>query len=93
MLHNPLIFGLGGVLAAAYFGAPKIFASRALSVRILFVAAIYAMAGIGAFALFDLKTAFVVAELGGVFTILGKLLAINFQMVHSPNYPKHRRCY
>lgn len=93
MLYNPLIFGLGGMLAAAYFVAPKLFVSSARPVRFFFVAALYVAASSIAFLLFDAKTAFVVFELGVAFTVIGKLLVINFEMVHTPNSPKNRRCY
>jgi len=93
MLHNPLIFAMGGVLAAAYFFAPMLFACRTRPACVTFLALIYVVAMAVAFVLADAKTAFVVLELGITFTLIGKLLVINFNMVHSPNYPKNRRCY
>lgn len=93
MLHNPLIFGLGGLLAATYFLAPMLFASRTRPACFMLVALLYVIAMAAAFLLGDAKTAFVVLELGIAFTLIGKLLAINFNMLHAPNYPKNRRCY
>ena len=93
MLENLLIFSVGGALAAAYFYASALSAAYDGSKRFTFVALTYLAAMIISYLLADAKTAFVVLELGLAFTLISKLLVINFHMVHSPNYPKHRRCY
>lgn len=93
MLHNPLIFSIGGVLAATYFLAPMLFASRTRPACYMLVALLYVFVLAITFLLADAKTAVAVAELGILFTAIGKLLAINFSMLQSPNYPKNRRCY
>lgn len=93
MIDNPLIFTIGGALAAVYFLAPTLFPSRTRPVRLMFVAWLYAAACAAVLLFADAKSALVVLELGIAFTVLGKLLVINFNMVHSQNHPKHRRCY
>lgn len=93
MHQNFLFIAIGGVLAASWFMAPQLLASRKFAAPIGAVVALYALV-CGIFLLFaDAKSAFVIFELGLLFTILGKLFALNLAMVHTPKYPKHLRCY
>ena len=93
MFHNPLMFFNGGVLAASYFIAPMLFASRTRPACFMFVALLYIVAMAVTFLVVDARASLALLELGVAFTLIGKLLAINFSMLQSPNYPKNRRCY
>lgn len=93
MPQNFLFIAVGGILAASWFLAPLFLGRGKHAAPIGAIMALY-LAVCGAFLLFaDAKSAFVVFELGVLFTVLGKLFALNLAMVHTSIYPKHRRCY
>lgn len=93
MSQNFLLIAIGGILAASWFIAPLLLAHRKNVASTSAVIALYA-AVCGIFLLFsDAKSTFVVLELGLLFTILGKVFALNLAMVHKSRYPKHLRCY
>ena len=54
---------------------------------------LYIVAMAVTFLVVDARASLALLELGVAFTLIGKLLAINFSMLQSPNYPKNRRCY
>jgi hypothetical protein len=89
MSQNILFIALGGGLAASWFLAPQFLHSQ----RLLAVITLYATVCGGIIFFTDAKSAFATLELGLFFTILGKLFALNLDMVHTADYPKNHRCY
>ncbi len=93
MPQNFLLIAIGGILAASWFIAPHLLASRKNVASNSAVITLYVLV-CGIFLLFSgAKSAFVVVELGVLFTALGKLFALNLAMVHTSRHPKHQRCY
>jgi hypothetical protein len=93
MLDNVLIVSIGGVLAAICLLTPMLFASVGRLARLLLVVLFFGAAFGGLLLLTDERSACAVVMVGLVFSTIGKLATINFKMVHSAHYPKHRRCY
>lgn len=93
MLPDTLIFGIGAALSASCFLAPLLFRPANPHKGWIITGALYIVAFACLQVIVDMHTAFAAVLLGLVFTVLGKVLAINFRMVQSTNYPKHRRCY
>jgi len=93
MLDNVLILSIGGVLAAVCLVVWTLFASSSISTRLMLIAVLDGVILGAVLLLAGEKAALAVLMLGLIFTALGKLATINFKMVHTANYPKHRRCY
>jgi hypothetical protein len=93
MLDNVLILSIGALLAAVCLVVWILFPSSSLSTRLMLVAALNGVILGAVLLLAGERAALAVLMLGLIFTTLGKLATINFNMVHTANYPKHRRCY
>jgi hypothetical protein len=93
MLSNFSIFSLGILLAASCFVVPKLLPLVDRWSRRMLVAALFGAVFGGLMVLGHHSTALAVVVLGLVFAVIAQVLAINYEMVHSPNDPKHRRCY
>jgi hypothetical protein len=93
MFDNVLIVSIGAVLAAVCLLTPMLFASVSRLTRFVFVTLFFAAAFAGLLLLTDERSASAVVMVGLLFSMIGKLASINFKMVHSEHYPKHRRCY
>jgi hypothetical protein len=93
MLDNVLILSIGAVLATISLIVWILLASSSVPSRLLLIAAVYAAIFGAVQSLAGDKAAFAVIMLGLIFTALCKLAKLNFNMVHTANYPKHRRCY
>lgn len=93
MLPDILIFGIGAILSASTFLLPSRVRFAGHHTGHIIVAALYLVAFAGLHLFVDADAAFAAVLLGLVFAVLGKVLALNFRMVHAANYPKHRRCY
>jgi uncharacterized membrane protein len=93
MLPNALVFGIGAALAASWFLVPLLLSPNKHHTNRVLVSALYIAVFSCLMMLYGMESAAAVTLLGIVFAVLGKVLAINFKMVRSTNYPKHRRCY
>jgi hypothetical protein len=93
MLNNLLILAVGILLALATLGSPVPKMHWGKWVRALALIALYLATALVTLWLFDAKSAFAILEFSLVLTGLSKLIAINFGIVQSARYPKHRRCY
>ena len=93
MLDNVLILSIGGVLAAVCLVVWTLFASSSISTRLMLIAVLDGVILGAVLLLAGEKAALAVLMLGLIFTALCKLAKLNFNMVHTANYPKHRRCY
>lgn len=93
MLPNALVFGIGVALAASCFLVPLLFPPNKLHANCALVTALYIVAFVCLLIVYGMGVAFAVTLLGIVFAVIGKVLAMNFKMVQSTNYLKHRRCY
>lgn len=93
MYQNILFIAIGGGLAASWFLASQFLNSQNHLARLLAVITLYVTVGGGIIFFADAKSAFATLELGLFFTILGKLFALNLDMVHTADYPKNHRCY
>ncbi|MFZ2971612.1 MAG: hypothetical protein WA049_03145 [Ferribacterium limneticum] len=93
MLNNTLIFTISLLLALATLGSPLPMTRKGKGIRIVALVALYLGAVLGTLWIFDGKSALAILELGLLLTGIAKLIAMNFRIVHSARYPKHRRCY
>ena len=93
MLPNALVFGIGAVLAASWFLVPLLLPPNKHHTNCVLVSSLYIAVFSCLLILYGMDSAAAVTLLGIVFAVLGKVLAINFKMVQSTHYPKHRRCY
>ena len=93
MLPNVLVFGIGVALAASWFLVPLLFPPNKHHKNCVLVTALYIAVFFCLLMLYGMDSAAAVTLLGIVFAVLGKVLAMNYKMVQSTNYPKHRRCY
>ncbi len=93
MFQNFLLIATGVILAASWFITPHLLAGRRHGTSALAVIALYGVAGAISLLLADARSAFVVVELGLIFTLLGKVFALNLAMVHTARHPKNLRCY
>jgi len=93
MLPNALVFGIGAALAASWFLVPLLMPPNKHYANCVLVLSLYIAVFSCLLMLYGMDSAAAVTLLGIVFAVLGKVLAINFKMVRSTNYPKHRRCY
>lgn len=94
MLPNALVFGIGAALAASWFLVPLLLPPNKHHTNCVLVSSLLYIAVFSCLLiLYGMDSAAAVTLLGIVFAVLGKVLAINFKMVQSTHYPKHRRCY
>ena len=93
MLPNALVLGIGAALAASWFLIPLLLPPNKHHTNRVLVSALNIAVFSCLLMLYGMESAAAVTLLGIVFAVLGKVLAINFKMVRSANYPKHRRCY
>lgn len=93
MLPNVLIFCISTALAATWFVAPllQLKGAHFTSWPMIIVPYIAVFACLLMF--YGLDSVSAVMLLSILIAVLAKLLVINFKMVRSANYPKHRRCY
>lgn len=93
MLSNLVIFGLPVLLAGSLFLLPSCYRSasrlRCAMINLTLHAGVFVFLAV----FHDLRSAVAVAILSALLVALGKILVINFRMVHTAHYPKHRRCY
>ena len=93
MLPNALVFGISAALAASWFLVPLLLPPNKHYTNCVLVSSLYIAVFSCLLLLYGMDSAAAVTLLGIVFAVLGKVLAINFKMVQSTHYPKHRRCY
>ena len=93
MLNNLLILAISIFLALATLGSPVPKMHWGKGVRVLALIALYLATALVTLWFFDAKSALAILEFSLVLTGISKLIAINFGIVQSARYPKHRRCY
>jgi len=93
MLNNVLILSIGAVLTTICLVVWILLASSSVLSRLLLIAAVYVAVFGAVQSLAGDKAALAAIMLGLIFTALCKLAKLNFNMVHTAHYPKHRRCY
>jgi len=91
--QNLLFFAIGANLAASWFLVPQLLGSQNHYMRVAATTSFYLSVCGGIFVFANTKSALAALELGLLFTVLIKLILLNLKMVHTANYPKHRRCY
>lgn len=93
MLTNLLILVISILLALATLGLPVPKVHWGREIRVVAVIALYLLTVLGTLWLFDARSALAILESSLALSGLSKLIAINFGIVQSARYPKHRRCY
>jgi hypothetical protein len=93
MLQNSAILCIGVVLAASWFLVHLPFLPNTQLATWLVIFALNFAVFVCLLVLYGFDSASTVTLVSMLFAVVGKLLAINFKMVQSANYPKHRRCY
>lgn len=93
MLPNAAIFCISAALAASWFLAPLLQLQNTHFTSWQVAIALYIAVFACLLVLYGLDSASAVMLMSILIAVLGKSLAINFKMVRSANYPKHRRCH
>lgn len=93
MLNNLSILVISILLALVTLGAPLPKVHWGKEIRVVAVIALYLLTVLGTLWLFDARSALAILESSLALSGLCKLIAIDFGIVQSARYPKHRRCY